>query len=126
MKYSVDVYARAFFEATRSSSAADHGKLVKRFIKVITKNGDASRLPFVFREIQKRFIRATGGSMIDIALARPVNHEVTDGMLKQFSKKDFVRFSIDPALVAGARVTINGEREYDNSFANRLKKIFKS
>ncbi|MEK7150899.1 MAG: F0F1 ATP synthase subunit delta [Patescibacteria group bacterium] len=124
MKYPAHTYAQAFLEVVKNITPADKPKVIKRFIRVVSKNGDASRLPFIFKTIQKSFIQSTGGRLIDIDLARPASRSTTDELTKQFTKKDFIRFSIRPALIAGVRITINDEREYDNSFARRLKKIF--
>jgi F0F1-type ATP synthase delta subunit len=124
MKYSADMYARAFIEAFRDAEAGERKAVIKRFAKVVSKNGDAPRLTLIFKEIEKRIVYANDGHIVDIEFARPLGHKIEAEFTARFSKKDLVKFLQNSALVAGVRMTIDGERECDSSLVRTLNKMF--
>ena len=124
MKYAPPLYAAALLEVLEASPAKDHSRIIKRFLSLIVKNGDASRANSIVSEVQKSLIKKEGGRVIDIEFARPVSKKMQQELTGQFSKKDFIRFSFNESLIAGVRITIDQEREYDNSFSSRLRRMF--
>lgn len=124
MRYAADVYARALEDALSGATSASRSALAERFARVVSKNGDTSRLPLIFKEIEKRIVHENNGRIIDIESARPLGQKVEAKFLARFGKNDRVRFSVTPALVAGVRVTIDGAQECDSSLARTLNKIF--
>ena len=42
-----------------------------------------------------------------------------------FPEKDYIDFKINPELVAGMRVTVDGEEELDNTLNQKLKNLFR-
>ena len=124
MKYSADMYARAFIEVFRDTDVSERKEIVKRFAKVVSKNGDLSRFELIFKEIEKRIVRANDGHIVEIESARPLGRKAEAEFTARFGKKDLVRFLRNPALVAGVRMTIDGERECDSSLVRTLNKMF--
>src|SRR3989344_1754355 len=102
MKYSAAMYARAFLETKPD---------VKRFLEVVAKNGDFSRIDGIVAAIERHAVHAAGGRMIELEYAR--SSAVSEEF--KFRAKDQVHTSISPSLVAGVRVTIDGEKELDMS-----------
>lgn len=124
MKYSADIYARAFMEAFRDAEIGERKAVIKRFAKVVSKNGDAPHLELIFKELEKRIANDNGGHIVNIESARPLGRKLEAEFTARFGKNDLVRFSQSPALVAGIRMTIDGERECDNSLMRTLNKMF--
>ena len=113
MRYNVQDYAKAYV-ATKPDSAD--------FLRVVQKNGDFSRLDKIVDTIESLVTREAGGRMIHLEFAREV-----DGMekfQKKFSAKDNIRVSINPSLIAGVRVTIDGSKELDESFKRKVNQLF--
>ncbi len=111
MKYSAQNYAKAFLD-----TKADP----KRFLNTIQKNGDFGRIDKIVMAIEELATKEAGGHMIHLEFARQ------NDMAKKFkfTAKDHVRVSINPSLVAGVRITIDGTKEFDNSFKRKINTLF--
>ncbi len=111
MKYSVTDYAKAYVEL--KPKTAD-------FVRVVEKNGDFSRLDKIVEAIEKLVTKEEGGRMIHLEFARE-----SDEMNKfKFGPKDHVKISINPSLIAGVRVTVDGSSELDESFKRKVNQLF--
>lgn len=111
MKYAPSIYARAFLETKPD---------VKNFLRVVAKNGDFQRIDTIVEAIEAQAAKDRGGHMVELEFARetPLRQKFT------FTAKDLIRTSINPFLVAGVRVTIDGEKELDMSLRRKLNKLF--
>jgi len=120
MKYSVNNYVDAFSEAIKEVS---YGEAIDGFTKLLKKIGDIKHSKKIIEAIHKKIVNEKGGKWVDVEVAR-------DSALKKetfkhkFSAKDHVDFKINPELVAGIRITVNGEEELNNSLQNKLNKLF--
>ena len=111
MRYKATDYARAYLD-TKPASAD--------FLRVVEKNGDFSRLDKIVLAIEDLATKEAGGHMIHLEFAREHEH-----MKKfKFSPKDHVRVSINPSLIAGVRVTVDGSSELDESFKRKVNQLF--
>lgn len=121
MKYSVNNYVGAFTEAIKKAS---QGEVVGGFVKLLKKTGDIKHSKKILEAIHKKLINEKGGKWVNVEVAR--DSALKKDLLKHnFSDKDHVNFSINPELVAGMRITIDGEKELNNSMQNKLNKLFK-
>lgn len=111
MKYAPDIYAQAFLETKPD---------LKRFLEVVAKNGDFSRIDAILAATEKRIVHEHGGRMIELEYAR----QSAESNKFKFTAKDRVHTSINPSLVAGVRITIDGEQEFDGSLQHKLQKLF--
>ncbi len=111
MKYAADLYAKAFLE-----TKADP----KRLLAVVKKNGDLLGLHKIVAAIETLLVKKAGGHIVHLEFAR--TNELADKFV--FSPKDRVSISINPALIAGVRITIDGEKEFDNSFQRKVNQLF--
>lgn len=124
MRYRAGIYARAFFESIQKAPERERSGIIRRFLGVIKKNGDLSHADHVLHEIRKLTVEEEGGNLITLEFAREVPQSVFSKFSKLFSSKDYVSTVLNPSLIAGVRITINGEKELDNSLKRRLKKLF--
>lgn len=123
MRYSPQNYALALSKSLRESK--EEKNLFANFLKLIKKNGDQKILPKILEEFKKIEIKKKGASRVKIEFAREPLETQLKSITNKFSNKDWIETSINPALVAGVRITIDGESEIDNSLARRLRKLFK-
>lgn len=121
MKYSPELYAEAFLVILRDTPGHDESSLVERFIRTIEKNGDIGRREKIFAAIRRACIKKNGGREVVIETAR--RHQRLD-FNNYFKKEDAITTAINPDLIAGVRVTIDGERELDTSLNHKLSKMF--
>lgn len=124
MKYSLEIYARAFAEILDHTTPANRDALVKQFVAVLIKNGDIRRAGDIVRAIRKILVAKSGGHTVLLEFARLAQSRAVVALSKRFSEKDYVESAVNPALVAGVRITIDGELQLDYSFARKLHKLF--
>lgn len=134
MKHKPEIYAEAF-SMVLSENKETEGRILKNFLRVVRKNGDWVGILKIFRAVESRFVKNHGGRMVLVESARNLPENTKKEFLKSFSakggfasggkKEDKIEFINNSNIVAGARVTIDGERELDFSFRRKLNKLFK-
>ncbi|MEK7616101.1 MAG: F0F1 ATP synthase subunit delta [Patescibacteria group bacterium] len=117
MKYAANLYAQAYLQTKADPS---------QFLHIVEKNGDFSRIDKILQAIEELATKEAGGHMIHLEFARDLPAQAGSDMAKKFkfTTKDHVRVSINPSLVAGVRVTIDGTKEFDNSFKRKINTLF--
>ena len=123
MKYSPELYAKAFLEVLNQTGGKEERKIIKRFLAIVGKNGDLGRMEAILLEMEKILVRESGGKFVEVELARDEGG-LLEKIRKSFSRKDHLVTRIRPELLAGTRILIDHEREFDFSFSGRLKKLF--
>ena len=111
MKYAPSIYARAFWESKPDS---------RKFLKAVGKNGDFARIDHIVAALENYTTKKNGGRVIHLEVAR--DQKLIEKF--KFTAKDRVRVSINPSLVAGIKISIDGERELDMSLTRKLNKLF--
>ena len=86
---------------------------LQNFLHILDKNGDRKKLREIVAWIEKMEHRK-----VVVETARKTK------TVWRFEKNDIVEEKINPDLIAGARLTINGEKQLDFSLKNKLEKIF--
>lgn len=124
MKHPAHIYAKAFNEAMRQVPEGKHREVITRFIRLLERNGDITRIREITEAIERYEVVQKGGKWVLLEYARRIakNHEKI--VANQFSSKDRVETRENPSLVAGTRITIDNETQLDYSFAAAIKKIF--
>lgn len=121
MKYSVNNYVGAFTQAVKKSSQE---QVVASFVKLLKKTGDIKHSQKIVEAIHKKIVNEKGGKWVNIEIARESALK-KEKLKHDFSEKDHIDFKINPELVAGVRITVNGEEELNNSLQGKLNKLFK-
>ncbi|MBI4837103.1 MAG: F0F1 ATP synthase subunit delta [Candidatus Portnoybacteria bacterium] len=123
MKYSPQIYAKAFSEiAVKPSAKSD--VLVKNLLILIKKNNDQHLLKKIYERAEKLVREQAGKRKVVIETARPIKN--VDKVIEKIVKKDDILDKrINPDLIAGMRVIINDEVQFDGSMARKLKQLFK-
>lgn len=131
MKYPAHVYAKALIEVLddvsaekKTAGARDEEKLAKNFLELVKRNGDEMHLRKILEEAS-RFARGRNGFrkvIIDSARAfTPAQRKEVAHVLK---KDDVITERIDPSLIAGMRITVNDELQFDGSLKRKLDTAF--
>ncbi|RJQ36369.1 hypothetical protein C4552_03720 [Candidatus Parcubacteria bacterium] len=124
MRHTTDRYAAAFLAAIDEAPAGQHARIVRRFVQAVAKHGDLSRANDIVAAIERRLVKSRGGRWVRVTFARPASNEIVARFRKRFPAPDHVETAVDPSLIAGARVTVDGEEELDMSFARKLNRLF--
>ncbi|OHA09394.1 MAG: hypothetical protein A3B37_02420 [Candidatus Sungbacteria bacterium RIFCSPLOWO2_01_FULL_59_16] len=125
MRYAPKHYAEAFATTIAKTPAAHWGELIKRFLRAVRKHGDVSRIRQILTAVERRFVTERGGEWIRLEFARPQPERALAILRDHFRARDHVEVVVRPELIAGIRITRNGETELDYSLARKLKKLFR-
>lgn len=124
MKYSIKNYAEALASAVAQAKPGDGERVIRNFTGLLRKSGDETHAGKIIKEAARILLLENGGREIVFESARPLM-ESSRKALKGFAgAKDTVTLRTDPDLIAGVRVLVNGEREFDGSLRGKLDKIF--
>jgi len=105
MKHKAKEYAKALAEVKKFN--------LKNFLRLLEKNGDRKKLKEIVALAEKMLYRK-----ITIETARKVK------VAWPKKKSDLIEEKINPSLIAGVKITVNGEKQLDFSLKNKLEKIF--
>jgi F0F1-type ATP synthase delta subunit len=122
VKYSPQIYAKAFSAIATKSSVKDN-ILLRNFLALIKKNNDQHLLKKICARVEKLIREKTGRRKIVIEIARPVKN-LDDATGKITRKDDLVEEKINPDLIAGIRIVVDDERQFDGSMAAKIKRLF--
>ncbi len=121
MKYSLNNYVQAFAQTVKT---APH-EAVGGFIRLLKKTGDIKHSKKIIEAVHKKLVNEKEGKWVDVEVAREAALK-KETFKHKFSEKDHLDFRINPELVAGVRITVDGERELNNSMQNKLNKLFQT
>jgi F0F1-type ATP synthase delta subunit len=122
MKHSPQIYAKAFSEIVMRSPVKK-ADLVKSFLTLVKKNNDQYLLKKIYEQAEKNVREKTGKRKLVVEIARKAKG--LDAAVRKIAKKsDIVEEKINPDLIAGIKITINDEMQFDGSMSRKIKKLF--
>jgi F0F1-type ATP synthase delta subunit len=124
MRYSTQNYAKALAAAVSQAKPEDGTRIIKNFLGLLQKSGDETHAGKIIKEAARTLLLQDGGREIVFESARPLAAQSHKAFQEFATSKDVVTLRTDPGLVAGVRVVINGEREFDGSLKGKLDKLF--
>lgn len=127
MKYSISDYAKALDRAI-SDATAKPDVIVKNFMALIRRNGDEGRGKKILDEAARMARRGRSGKALArevvIQSARPLSKS-QEAIVKHFLKPgDMSEYQIDPSLIAGIKMIVNDEMQFDGTMKAKLDKLF--
>lgn len=123
MRYDATTYAKALSEATLKSPDKENA-IIKNFLNLVAKNGDAAKLKKIADLTEEMTLKKNGGRKITIESARPLPKLPADIIKKISGATDVIESKIEPSLIAGVRITVNKDLEWDGSLAKKLSQLF--
>ena len=123
MKYSIHDYAEAFDQAI-ANPKVDKEAAVKNFLALVKRNGDEGKLKKIVEEVIHLARRHGDFRTVTIESARPLiksQEKSVQGFLKP---SDVVQYAVDSSLVAGVKVTVNDEMQFDGTLKAKMDTIF--
>lgn len=118
----VKIYAKALVGVILDKKA-DEKKIVENFVKLLKKTGQEKRVKEILDLAEDMLLRKQEKKKIVFEVARRLTSE-NRALLKQFAREgDIVKEKINHNLVAGVKITVNNEKQFDNSMLNKLNNI---
>lgn len=125
MKYSVHTYAQALVAVIEDKAVKDD-VIEKNFLALVRKNGDEGHLPQILEEASRLARGKSGIRKVTVESARELSPS-QKATLKQFIQlHDEVEERIDKELIAGIKITVNDETQFDGSLKSKLNKVLGS
>ncbi len=120
MKYSAHLYARALVEAL--SESEDEAAIGKNFLELVKKNSDEAHLKKILDEASRMARSKSGIRKVTIESARALNASQRSLMDQFVQARDIVEERVDPELIAGVKITVNDEMQFDGSLKYKLSR----
>ena len=117
------VFARAFRRALMERPN-DEIFLVRNLVSAIRKHGLVQHTERIVKKVSREIVRHHKGRWVCVETARPLPMELQEAIRRSFEKKDYIEELMRPELVAGMRIVVDGEREFDESLKRKLDKLF--
>jgi F0F1-type ATP synthase delta subunit len=125
MKHSATLYAKALAEAAQEHpSSASKEDLAQNLLALVKRNGDERQLPKIVELAERLLAVKTGRRLVTITSARPLPESLRKALRAELGQTDIVSETVEPNLVAGVKITINGEQQLDASLKRKLDKLF--
>jgi len=122
MKYKAKQYAEALAGAILKTGA-DGDKIKNNFLKLLKKNGDIKKAKEIVALAESLFIKKTGRRKVVVETARKIKTKQKELLQNVMQRGDIVEEKINPELLAGIKIIINGE-QLDLSMLKKIQNIF--
>lgn len=117
------MYAQAL--AAAAAEAGDHAVIAKNFLALVRRNGDERYLPRIVKESERLMREHRGIREITVVSARELKAPPR-ALLKNFAKpEDEVHGEIQPELIAGIKIMVDGQLQFDGSMKGKIDRMFK-
>ncbi len=106
------------------AEGASADEIVRNFIKFLQKNGQMGRAKEILGLAEDFLLAKQGKRKITFEIARRMTAD-NRALLKGFAKEgDVVKEKINHELIAGVKIIINNNRQFDASMLSKLQNIF--
>jgi len=121
----VKLYAKALAEIIlQKHTPAEEKKIVDNFLKLLEKSGMEKKAKEIITLAEDFILRKQGNSKITFETARKAS-ALQKKLLQSIAKEgDIVNERISPELIAGVKIIINNEKQFDGSLQKKLQNIF--
>ena len=126
MKYPAHIYAKALAEAiAHAKGKAAEDAVLKNFIALVRRNGDEGNIRKLVEEAARMVRGKSGVRKVTIETARAQGAAQRKSLRRFIKEGDIVEERIDPTLVAGVKIILDDELQFDGSLKGKMDKIFK-
>ncbi len=122
MKNNTASYARALAQIL-SKNEFDEKKIVKNFVKLLVSVGYENKAEEILALTEDLLLQKQGKNKITFETARTVTPSQKKIMESIVKKGDIVSEKINPELIAGIKIIINGSMQFDASMQSKLQHI---
>lgn len=116
-------YAKAFRKALREGVVPED-ELVENLSRALMRRRQSALWPRVANLLSKELVHHYGGRWVVLETARALSDVQRKKMEAAFSKNDYIEERVRPDLIAGMRIYIDDEREFDGSLKKKLNILF--
>ena len=122
-KDKVKLYAKALAEII-SQKPADEKKIINNFVKLLVNTGYERKSKEILDLAEDLLLAKQGKRKITFETARKTTSSQKKLLEKFVNKGDVVKEKINPELIAGVKIIINDNKQFDASMLSKLQNIF--
>jgi F0F1-type ATP synthase delta subunit len=126
MKHKPHIYAKALVEVLSLPAGPGRkgdNEIAKNFLALVRKNGDEGHMRKILEEAS-RFARGKSGvRKVTLESARTLQQSQRTALGHFIKPGDVVEERVDPELIAGIRIILNDEVQFDGSLKHKLDRI---
>jgi len=122
----VKLYAEALAEImSKGIQPSQEKTIIDNFVKLLIKAGFEKKAKMILDFAEDLFLAKQGKRKICLETVRKITANQKKTLAGFFKNGDVVREKINPEIIAGIKITINGEKQFDASIQSKLQSIFK-
>ena len=103
---------------------AEDKKVTDNFVKLLVKNGQEKKAKEILNLAEDMVLQKQGNKKIVFETARKATASQKKELDNFIKKGDITIEKINPELIAGIKIIINGSKQFDASLQSKLQKIF--
>ena len=123
MKYGIHIYARAFAEML-DKQPEKYDEYFKQLIALLKRNSDEGAAKKILSKARELLIQKSGGRRVVLESARPLSSHDLAKLRGEFLSHDSIETSVNPEILGGVKIMIDGEQIIDATLGRKLKKLF--
>lgn len=124
MRYTIKQYAYVLLSVYSDKAGEEKREVIKRFLGVLRKNRDGPKLSLILQEAEKIHFKESGLRKIDLESASGASETAKKEISEILDGNLFFREKINPELLAGIRILIDGETLIDASAKKQMDRLF--
>lgn len=117
------IYARAFRKALKEKNAAPED-IIRNLGTIVNEHCTSRQSAHIVRRVSEEIVHHAGGKWVVIETARGVGDSMQKKIKKAFRDVDYIEQRMQPELVSGVRIVVDGEKEFDGSLKRKLDTLF--
>ncbi len=123
MKYKSKDYANALVEILQDIKI-DGKKISEGFIKLLERQNDLKKSKEILEKAEFLLAKKFGKKSIVFESARKLSENQKNILFKNIDKQDIVKEKINKDLIAGIKIIVDNEKQFDASMQKKLQQIF--
>ncbi|MBI2640515.1 MAG: F0F1 ATP synthase subunit delta [Candidatus Sungbacteria bacterium] len=123
-KYSISQYAAALILALEEKSGSKRSETIRRFLFIVRKNKDWSKLGRIVKEAEKQSLKKQGIKKVEVESAAPLSRAVKKEIEKIIGAKVVLEEKVRPEVLAGIKVLVDDEILIDASGISQVERMF--
>jgi F0F1-type ATP synthase delta subunit len=123
MRYSAKQYAEALHAAIGKLHGAERAEAIGRFLRIMKRSGDHSKLDEILAAYEKIAIRADGMVKAEVRTPSGLSPAVRRAVEEALGRPAVIVEKVDPELLAGIEIVLNDSLAIDATAKSKLNKI---
>jgi len=123
MKYRVKDYAKSLAGLLSEEKISDK-KLAAGLIKLLERQGDLNKAKEIIKQTEFLMAKIQGKKSVVFETARKITESQRKSLAKFTEKGDIVQEKINPELIAGVRITVDDEKQFDQTMLKKINNLF--